>query len=143
MNKLHVNLTLCSVLLITACVPIYQPDDLKKTVAVKAPSTGSLMICKNNEWYRLKEDQNGFVRLPVDKRISIASSYYKTKPSGIMIENVSCSPRLSFIPKAGNLYYANFYIEDDTCNIEIVRYSKQNKTGFAAEESVSSEEACL
>lgn len=133
----------CTSLLTTACAPLYQPQDITKTVTIHSEADTHLRICKNNEWYRLKKDRSNLVKVPYGRRISIGNNYYQSQTYGNIIESVSCFPQISFIPKQGNRYYLNFYIHEKTCKLEILRYSNKNKTGFAAEESVSKELACL
>lgn len=128
---------------ITACAPIYTAPDITKTVAINSDESTNLHLCKKNEWYRLIKDRQQLVHVAYGQRVSIGNWYRYTESDGYVNRTISCFPKLSFIPKPGNRYFFNFYIDHSTCHAEILRYSKNNKTGLTLEETVSDEIYCL
>ena len=124
-------------LFLVACMPVYMPDDIKKTVTINSEAKSVLRVCKNKEWYRLEKDSKGIAHISNGERITIGVSHFETKEmmGGHVTE--TCFPRLSFLPKSGNKYYLNFFEQGENCGIEVLRYSNKNQTGFTTEASVA------
>lgn len=128
---------------VSACVPIYVPPSKIQIVGIHTASSNNMRICKDNQWYQLKQDANNNAYVQYGKRISIGNYYFQREDDGAYTTTASCFPKLSFVPQAHQQYYFNFMIDGKKCIVEILRYSSANKTGLVAEKSMSKDLTCL
>lgn len=106
---------------LAGCAPIYHPADLNKTVALKGSDNSHLFICERGQWYRLSEDENGFMHIPYGRRVLIENFYVASSPYA----TTECVTSKSFVPQGGTRYYVNFNQDASSCSLEVMRYTSQ------------------
>ncbi|MFZ0871803.1 MAG: hypothetical protein WAM90_13900 [Rhodanobacter sp.] len=123
-------------MLVTGCVslPTYQPPIDQAQADIKlSPNLQKdrLQMCDSGACYVLNPD-NGHVRVPENRRIVL---YKALVASGYHVM-YSCSPGLSFIPRAGINYYADFALRAEKCQFGVYRIDPTNRVGISFDPTV-------
>lgn len=130
--------------LLSGCVALYQPPQGANTAKLNIShhafprSPISAQICVNNTPQRLEKDSSGYATIAAGQRVTIIVPW--SMSGGNVI--VSCAPRQSFIPVAGERYYIDFSLENRTCYMSIFKENPSKRTGLELERTVERSSEC-
>lgn len=139
MNKISGLFVISTLVSLAGCMPqlpIYKPSTLDRTIPVDMHELSIPQICINNQWYNVTKDQNGFVRIPYGRRISITDNYVGKTTIGYIETIISCLPAVSFIPQKGKEYYADFSINQGICRLYILKKNSNTGLGLIPESTL-------
>lgn len=122
------------------CVPSYKVSPDKETAKIKSMHGFFLYMCVDGKSYSLSQvTENGEYLVPVDRRISIEADVQISRGDHL----ITCKPGLSFIPKAGELYINDVYVDYTSCYIDLVRNDEESVSGVKIERSVDRWGPCI
>ncbi|MGY3572721.1 hypothetical protein [Vibrio paucivorans] len=130
----HKNLAvMVSGLLLVGCstLPSYVPEEGDETTMVNIKEVPRAWLCIDDKKFQLKADENNNALIPVGERLTIGNSYYSD--NGVV--TYRCNPAISFVPKAGENYFANWEIESNRCRVEVYKFADINRVGLDFEKT--------
>ncbi|SHN36635.1 hypothetical protein [Rhizobacter sp. OV335] len=127
----------CAASLLSGCaLPVYKPQPGVVVAKVQWMGFGEPALCLDGKVYQVWTRDSGGVRtaeVPTGNRISLGSRVYIDNGNA----SYSCQPAVSFVPVAGQSYFANTGLRaTNTCFFEVVKADADKDTGVAPEESV-------
>lgn len=119
--------------------PFSSPE--QKRATVRTEGNLKLRICKDGALYAARfvagDDYHTLYEVPADGKLALIGGGFHQE-SGYRV--LSCTPRLAFIPKAGERYIYDTAIGDSGCPAYLVREDQSAPIGIAPEPSVSAAE---
>ncbi len=137
--KRVIPMTLAATML-SACahVPPYMPATGIPTAQLKLSQSGELTLCAQGQRFALKPDEQKYAAVPAGQRITINHNFFA---QGYNV-NYSCHSGISFIPEAGQSYFANFELRNERCVLMVFREDAESRVGLSPEPSMGRPLSC-
>lgn len=117
-----------------AGLPAYVPDSGAELSAVRLSpnmASDSLGMCTERGAYTLVP-KDGVVYVPDNTRVRIWRAYVT---SGYHV-TYSCAPGISFTPRPGVAYYADFEVRAEHCSLLVYRRAPASRAGVALDPTI-------
>lgn len=130
---------ICIIGLLTGCVPTFNPEKYgAPTTRIDLTKMQNPQLCIDKERYLLNKEKNGFSSIPAGRKLVLSNHF----SSSDYFYEYSCSPSISFIPQKNQKYYADFQIEENKCNLTILREDSSNEAGLSKNPTIGDGEDC-
>ncbi len=140
MKKILAMLTISSPLLLTGCIPAYQlPKNTHAIARVNASAVNGPEIKVANQWQRLIKDQNGNTFIPAGRGLTVGNNFDVSQDEGDWVEEISCFPKVSFLPRQKNEYFFDFHIKKGTCFFMVLKRPKNSTQPYRLDTTVIKE----
>jgi len=131
-------LAVAAALALQGCVKTYVAPKGVKTARVNVSASGDLRLCTQNTQYALSRSPDNYVEVPSGERITLTRSFYS---QGYNVSH-SCTAGISFIPAAGQSYYADFDLRSERCILLVFRELPESRVGVGLEHSLGKRDYC-
>jgi hypothetical protein len=141
MNALRIATVLAAFSLLSACqtFPAYKVAQSGDMATVDVSRAAVTVLCTGGKGYSVPSMRGGKLLIPADSgRVTLYSFIYLADYN----VSYSCSPGLSFQPKAGEEYLFNIELEDQRCLPELYRKVDGNRIGLAFEDTLAGPGSC-
>ena len=124
--------------LLTACAmsPVLSSNEDPFSARLDMHGLGSRWICVDHQ--RVPVNADGFARLSPGSRVTIGVDASAAGPGG-----AHCVPTVSFVPRAGQAYFAGYETVGGQCGLFVYREVKSNRLGLGLEPSRSAPQDCI
>jgi hypothetical protein len=125
--------------LLTACAtfPVLSSNEDPFSARLDMHGMSSRWVCVDHQRVPVRPGADGYAVLPPGSRVTIG-----VDPRDAGRGDAHCVPAVSFVPRAGQAYYAGYETTGGQCALYVYREVKSNRLGLGLEPTLAAAQDC-